>query len=112
MAPVIQKIIRKPFPMAAQPGGSAFPDTTAVPLADGRADDCAEEVRQTGGTAGIYGMILCKTEKFPGCCYASADALFPVVRTVSAMILRQYMPWVPAFYFLKGCIRNGRHKLS
>ena len=43
--------------MAAQPGGSAFPDVAAVPLADGGADDCAEEICQTGGAAGIYGMI-------------------------------------------------------
>lgn len=57
MAPVIQEIIRKPVSMAAQPGGSAFPDTAAVSLADGGADDCAEEVCQTGGAAGIYGMI-------------------------------------------------------
>ena len=42
--------------MAAQPGGSAFPDATAVPLADGGADDCAQEVCQAGGTAGIYGI--------------------------------------------------------
>ncbi len=44
--------------MAAQSRGSAFPDTTAVPLADGGADDCAEKVCQTSGTAGIYGMIF------------------------------------------------------
>ena len=77
--------------MAAQSGGSAFPDAAAVPLADGRADDCTEEVRQTGGTAGIYGMILCKTEKFPGSPDAAADTLFPVTGTVSAMVFRQYM---------------------
>ena len=85
--------------MAAQPGGSAFPDATAVPLADGRLDDCAEEVRQTGGTAGIYGMILCKTEKFPGCCDAVADALPPMVETVPGMVFRQYMPWMPMSLF-------------
>ena len=72
--------------MAAQSGGSAFPDAAAVPLADGRADDCTEEVCQTGGTAGIYGMILCKTEKFPGCRDAAADALPPMAGTVSAMV--------------------------
>ena len=44
--------------MAAQSRGSAFPNTTAVSLADGGADDCAEEICQTGGTAGIYGMIF------------------------------------------------------
>ena len=43
--------------MAAQPSGSAFPDTAAVPLADGGADDRAEEACQTGGASGIYGMI-------------------------------------------------------
>ena len=52
--------------MAAQPGGGAFPDTAAVPLADGRADDHPEEIGKAGGTAGIYGIILCKTEKFTG----------------------------------------------
>ena len=50
--------------MAPQPGGSAFADTAAISLADGRADDHTEKICQTGGTAGIYGMILCKTEKF------------------------------------------------
>ena len=52
--------------MAAQSGAGALPDTAAVPLADGRADNCPEEVSQASGAAGIYGMILCKTEKFPG----------------------------------------------
>ena len=50
--------------MAPQSGGSAFPDATAVPVADGGADDHAEKVRQAGGAAGIYRVILCKTEKF------------------------------------------------
>ena len=44
--------------MAAQPGASTFPDTAAVPMADGRADDHAEEVCQAGGAAGICGMIF------------------------------------------------------
>ena len=44
--------------MAAQPGGSTFADAAAVPLADGRADDRAEEISQTGGAAGIYGIIF------------------------------------------------------
>lgn len=52
--------------MAPQPGGGTFIDSAAVPLADGRADDYSEEVRQAGGTARIYGMNLCKTEKFSG----------------------------------------------
>ena len=43
--------------MATQPPGGAFPDAAAIPLADGRADDRPEEVCQTGGAAGIYGMI-------------------------------------------------------
>ncbi len=38
--------------------GSAYTDTTAVPLADGGTYDCPEKVRQTGGAAGIYGMIF------------------------------------------------------
>ena len=62
--------------MAAQPRGSAFPDTAAVPLADGRADDHPEELCQTGGTAGIYGMNLCKTEKFPASFAAFQAAAF------------------------------------
>ena len=33
-------------------------------MADGRADDHPEEIGQAGGTAGIHGMTLCKTEKF------------------------------------------------
>ena len=34
-------------------------------MADGRADNHPEEIGETGGTAGIHGMTLCKTEKFP-----------------------------------------------
>lgn len=67
MAPVIQETVRKLFPVAAQSGRSAFADTTAVPLADGRADDCPEKVCQADRTARIYGVTLCKTEKFPDC---------------------------------------------
>ena len=52
--------------MAAQSGGSALPDAAAVPVADGRTNDHAEKIRQAGGAAGIYGVILCKTEKFSG----------------------------------------------
>ena len=52
--------------MAAQPGGSTSADAAAVLLADGRPDGHPEEVRQAGGAAGIYGMILCKTENFSG----------------------------------------------
>ena len=44
--------------MAANRIRSPRINTAAVPLADGGADDCAEEVCQTGGTAGIYGMIF------------------------------------------------------
>lgn len=44
--------------MTAQSRGSAFPDATAVLLADGGTDDCAEEVCQTSGTAGIYGIVF------------------------------------------------------
>ena len=33
-------------------------------MADGRADDHPEEIGQTGETAGIHGMTLCRTEKF------------------------------------------------
>ena len=44
--------------MAAQPGGSAFPDAATVPLADGGADDYTEEVCQAGGTARIYGIVF------------------------------------------------------
>ena len=62
--------------MATQPPGGAFPDAAAVPLADGRADDRPEEVCQTGGAAGIYGMILCKTEKFPGSIAAFGSVAF------------------------------------
>ena len=34
-----------------------FPDAAAVPLTDGRIDDCAKETCQTGGAAEIYGII-------------------------------------------------------
>ena len=33
-------------------------------MADGRADNHPEEISQAGGTAGIHGVALCKTEKF------------------------------------------------
>ena len=33
-------------------------------MADGRADNHPEEIGQAGGTAGMHGMTLCKTEKF------------------------------------------------
>ena len=64
MALIIQETFRKPVPMAPQSGGSTFIDAAAVPLADGRADNHTKEVCQAGGTTGIYGMTLCKTEKF------------------------------------------------
>lgn len=40
------------------------------------------------------------------------DALVPMAKTVPAMVLRSYMPWLPMLHFLKGCIRKGRHKRS
>ena len=64
MAKIVKEAFRKPFSVAAQSGGSASADAAAVPLADGRADDHTEKIRQTSGAAGIYGMILCKTENF------------------------------------------------
>ena len=71
--------------MAAHPGRGAPADTAAVPLADGRADDCTEEICQAGGTAGIYGMTIVQNrEIFPlpcrrkntlyGCTQPSAEA--------------------------------------
>ncbi len=59
--------------MAAQPPGSAFPDAAIVPLADGRADGIPKEICQAGG---IYGMTLCKTEKFKSSPAAFKSALF------------------------------------
>ena len=44
--------------MAAQFRRRALADAAAVPLADGGADDRAEEVCHAGGAAGIYGMIF------------------------------------------------------
>ena len=46
--------------MATQSGGSAQPDATAVPLADGGADDHTEKICQTSGPPGIYGMIFAR----------------------------------------------------
>ena len=85
--------------MAAQPGRGTFADAAAVPLADGGTDNYPEEVRQDSQTARIYGMTLCKTEKFPGSPDAAADTLFPVTGTVSAMVFRQYMAWMPMSLF-------------
>ena len=42
----------------------------------------------------------------------SAYALIPMAKTVPAMVLRPYMPWLPMFHFLKGCIKKGRYKQS
>ena len=97
MAPVIQEIVRKPFPMAAQFRGSTFPDATAVPLADGGADDCAENVCQTSETAGIYGMIfsrraLVQNREISKLLPYIADVLVPRAKTVPAMVLWPYMP--------------------
>lgn len=71
--------------MAPQSTGGAFLDATAVPLADGRADGHPEEVRQPGRAAGIYGVNLCKIEKFPGSFDASLVSAFQqyTVRYVS-----------------------------
>ena len=66
MAKIVKEAFRKPFSVAAQSGGSASADAAAVPLVDGRADDHTEKIRQTSGAAGIYGMILCKTQNFSG----------------------------------------------
>ena len=62
--------------MAAQSRGSAFTDAATVPLVNGRADDCSEKVCQAGGTAGVYGIILCKTEKFQGSFATFGGAVF------------------------------------
>lgn len=62
--------------MAAQPGGSANINAAAVLLADGRADDNPEEICPAGGAAGIYGVNLCKTEKFPDSFDGLGDAAF------------------------------------
>ena len=52
--------------MAAQSSGSAFPDTAAVPLADGGADNCPEKEGQTGKTVGILCLIFVQNrENFP-----------------------------------------------
>ena len=37
-----------------------------VPVADGGADDRPGEIGRASGTAGIYGITLCKTENFQG----------------------------------------------
>lgn len=71
--------------MVAQSGGSAFPDTAAVPLADGGTGVYAKEIRQIGGAAGIHGVSLFKTEKFPGGFDASRDCAF---RLHTAMCVR------------------------
>ncbi len=66
--------------MAAQPGRGTFADAAAVPLADGRADNYPEEIRQASQTARIYGMTLCKTEKFPGSPAVVQGCRIPAVR--------------------------------
>lgn len=62
--------------MAAQSGGSAYINAAAIPLADGRADDNPEEICPASGAAGIYGVNLCKTEKFPDSFDTSGVAAF------------------------------------
>lgn len=66
LASVIQAAGRRPVPVAAQSRRSAWINAAAVPVADGGADDRPEEIGQASGTAGIYGITLCKTENFQG----------------------------------------------
>ena len=93
--------------MAPQPGGSAFPDTAAVPVADGRTDDHAEKVRQTSGAAGIYGMILCKTEKF------SSGFRCPWAACPGDMETVLYTPWQDSGrHNSEWCFRAGFHRAN
>ncbi len=64
MAKIVKEAFRKPFSVAAQSGGSASADAAAVPMADGRADDHTEKIRQASGAAGIYGIICAKRRTF------------------------------------------------
>ena len=80
--------------MAAQRGRGTGAYTAAVPLADGGTDNYPEEVRQDSQTARIYGMTLCKTEKFPGspaavqgCRIPAAHARFPEDLAAGSRIL-------------------------
>lgn len=84
MAKIVKEAFRKPFSVAAQSGGSASADAAAVPLVDGRADDHTEKIRQASRAAGIYGMILCKTENFPGGSGTFRTCAFRQYRTGSA----------------------------
>ena len=76
--------------MATQSGGSAFPDAPAVPLADGRADGHTEKICQASGAARIYGMNLCKTEKFSGCAACLSGCGIPAVYRQGCAFLRQF----------------------
>ena len=64
LAPVIQAARGKLVPVAAPPRGGAWINAAAVPMADERTDNHPKEIGQAGGTAGIHGMTLYKTEKF------------------------------------------------
>ena len=78
--------------MAAQSGRSAFPDAAAVPVADGRADNHPEEIGQAGGTAGIHGMTLYKTENFSDGLPAGKNVLsYPCQTTLHTIIKESRM---------------------
>jgi len=67
LSAAIQETGAGEFPMATIRIRSKGADQTTISLADGRPHSDTEKSSQAGGTTRIYGMILCKTEKFPHC---------------------------------------------
>lgn len=76
--------------MAPQSGGSTLIDAPVVPLANGRVNNHPKEVCQAGGTTRIYGMTLCKTEKFPNGSAISEACAFRQYTT--SRVRRKSMP--------------------
>ncbi len=72
-------------------------------MADGGADDRPEEIGQASGTAGIYGITLCKTENFQGV-FSTGKTVLP--RFCGAVYLAVRVRDTP-FLFLKNHKTEG-----
>ena len=67
-----------------------MPASYSMNLSDGRADGHTEKICQASGAARIYGMNLCKTEKFSGCAACLSGCGIPAVYRQGCAFLRQF----------------------